>query len=70
MDTWNFEKLKTTKSVAIKSDLLCLARTPHSEQLWIGSSDFKIYSLDLSAEKPQPVALRWDRITMWSIKTR
>ena len=57
MATWNFEKLKTTKSVAIKSDLLCLARTPNSEQLWIGSSDFKIYSLDLSAEKPQPVVL-------------
>ena len=33
MATWNFEKLKTTKSVAINSDLLCLARTPNSEQL-------------------------------------
>jgi WD40 repeat protein len=54
---WNFEKLKATKSVAIKADLLCVVRTPNSEQLWIGSSDFKIYSLDLSAEKPQPVVL-------------
>ncbi len=61
MHAWNFDKLKVTKSVKIAADLLSVARIPNSEQLWIGSSDFRVYFLDLSAEKPQPVALEGHR---------
>ena len=57
MDTLNLDKLKATKSVYFPVDLLSVARTPNTEQLWIGASNFEIYSLDMSVAKPQPVAM-------------
>lgn len=33
--------------------LFCIARAPHTERLFVGSSDFRVYELDVAAEKPE-----------------
>lgn len=60
MPTADPTKLKVTKNVGINSIALCVARVPNSQRLFFGSSDFKIYDVDLAAEKPEPKALTGD----------
>ncbi len=48
----NLDKLKIVRNVPCAGDLLSVVHVPDSEQLWIGSSDQKLYSLDLA--QPQP----------------
>ncbi|NBO92476.1 MAG: hypothetical protein EBV06_09240 [Planctomycetia bacterium] len=61
MGAWNFDKLKITKSIQIDADLLSVTSTPDKEFLWIGSSDFKVYAIDMAAEKSQPFTLEGHR---------
>ncbi|HTU20469.1 MAG TPA: hypothetical protein VMG10_20565 [Gemmataceae bacterium] len=49
--------MKATKDISIPGIAFALARVPGSERLLFGSSDFKVYDLDLSASKPQPKPL-------------
>ena len=49
-------KLKMTKEIGLPSIAFCVARVPNSGRLIFGSSDFKLYEIDVLAEKPQPVA--------------
>jgi WD40 repeat protein len=57
MPSLDLDKLKATRKIALAGDHLCVARVPNSDQLWFGSSDHKLYFVDLAAEKPQPVAV-------------
>jgi WD40 repeat protein len=50
-------QLKVAKEIAVPGVAFGLARLPESERLFFGSSDFNVYSVDLSEEKPQPVAM-------------
>jgi WD40 repeat protein len=49
--------IKQTKKIDVTGDLLSVARLPNTEQLWMGSSDFKLYVVDLAQEKPTPEPL-------------
>lgn len=49
--------IKQTKKIDVAGDLLSVARLPGTEQLWIGSSDFKLYVVDLAQEKQTPEPL-------------
>ena len=49
--------IKQTKKIDVTGDLLSVARLPNTEQLWMGSSDFKLYVIDLAQEKPKPEPL-------------
>lgn len=55
MSTADPTKFKVAKTARIKGIALCLANVPGTQKLFLGSSDFKVYELDLAAEKPQPV---------------
>lgn len=46
-------KLKVTKDLGRQDILFQLARMPNSERVFVGSSDFKLYDVDLSAAKPE-----------------
>lgn len=46
-------KLKVAKEVSRQDVLFHLARQPGTSRVFVGSSDFKIYELDLQAEKPE-----------------
>lgn len=46
--------IKPTKTLKLPGDLLSVARIPDTQRLFVGSSDGKIYDVDLAAEKPQP----------------
>ncbi|OAI41527.1 hypothetical protein AYO40_00400 [Planctomycetaceae bacterium SCGC AG-212-D15] len=61
MPSFNIDKLKITKSATLQGDLLSVTCRPESEQLWIGSSDFKVYGLDLAQDKPQVWTLEGHR---------
>jgi WD40 repeat protein len=50
--------VKLAKEVKISGIHQCLARVKDSERIYFGSSDFKVYELDLAADKPQPVPLQ------------
>src|SRR5687767_3738326 len=50
----DFTKLKVKKSLDRKDILFGLARAPKSSRVFVGSSDFKLYEVDLDAEKPEP----------------
>ncbi len=45
--------IKKTKDVSRKDILLSVARVPKTSRLFAGSSDFKVYELDLAAAKPE-----------------
>ena len=45
-------KLKEVKRIGRQDILFCLARRPEAGRVFCGSSDFKVYDLDLAAEKP------------------
>jgi WD40 repeat protein len=49
-------KIKEVKRIGRKDMLFCLARVPDGGRIYCGSSDFKVYDLDLAAEKPQDTA--------------
>jgi WD40 repeat protein len=46
-------KLKVAKDVGRTDVLFHLARMPGTSRVFVGSSDFKLYELDLQAEKPE-----------------
>jgi WD40 repeat protein len=46
--------LKIVKEISRREILLSVARQPDSSRLFIGSSDAKVYELDLAAEKQEP----------------
>ncbi len=50
-------QIKEHKSLKMTGDLLSVARTPNTQQLWIGSNDAKIYFVDLAVEKPEPTGM-------------
>lgn len=56
MASYDPSKLKVTKNIGLNSVAFCVARVPNSQRLFFGSSDFKVYELDLAAEKPEPKA--------------
>ena len=49
-------KLKVAKELGRQDIWFSLAREPKTARVIVGSSDFKLYEVDLSAEKPEPVA--------------
>lgn len=49
--------MKASKDISIPGIAFTLARIPGSDRLFFGSSDFKVYNLDLSASKTEPKAL-------------
>lgn len=46
-------KLKSTKELARSGIFFGLARIPNTQRVFVGSSDFKVYHVDLAAEKPE-----------------
>ncbi len=50
-------QLKMVRDVGLPDILMCVARLPGTERLFFGSSDFKVYEVDMSVEKPKPEAL-------------
>jgi WD40 repeat protein len=50
-------KLKVVKQLSRPDILFCLARVPGTSQVFFGSSDAKVYGVDLSLEKPEPQAV-------------
>jgi WD40 repeat protein len=47
------KKLKISKQINRSDILMSIARLPDSNRIFVGSSDGKIYDLDVMAEKPQ-----------------
>lgn len=47
-------EVKLLKEIGRRDILLSLARQPNTDRLMVGSSDFKLYSFDLSNEKNEP----------------
>jgi WD40 repeat protein len=54
MATADPSTLKVVKQFARPDILFCMARDAESGRIFFGSSDFKVYSVDLSVEKPEP----------------
>src|SRR5437879_8554241 len=50
----NPDTIKVVKDLSQKAVLLCVARQPNSERLFVGTSDFKVAEIDLSQAKPEP----------------
>ena len=48
--------MKLVKEIGRRDILLALARHPNSDRLFVGSSDFKLYSFDFAHEKNEPTA--------------
>lgn len=46
-------KLKVVKDVSRQDVLFALARMPNTARVFVGSSDFKLYDIDLKVEKPE-----------------
>jgi len=46
-------KLKVVKEIGRRDVLFSVAREPGSSRLLLGSSDFKVYDIDVSAEQPE-----------------
>jgi WD40 repeat protein len=53
MSDGNPEQLKLVKEVSRPDTLLSVALRPESSQVYCGSSDFKVYDVDLAAEEVQ-----------------
>ena len=49
-------KLKKTKEWSTSNILFSMERVAGTSRLFFGSSDFKMYEIDMAAEKPEPVA--------------
>jgi WD40 repeat protein len=52
----NPEKLKLVKKVGQTGANLCMDRVPNSGRIFFGSSDARVYEIDLDAEKPAAIA--------------
>ena len=46
-------QLKLAKELSRKEILLCIARVPNSNRVFVGTSDGKILDVDVLAEKPE-----------------
>jgi WD40 repeat protein len=46
-------RLKKVREISHPSGLFAVARQPHTRRLFLGSSDFKVYDLDLAQPKPE-----------------
>lgn len=55
MTTADPTKFKVAKTARVKGIAMCVANLPGTPRLFFGSSDFKVYELDMAAEKLQPV---------------
>ena len=55
MSVANPANLKEVQNLKQKFIIFCVARVPLTQRLYVGSSDFKVYEIDLAAEKPEPV---------------
>ena len=55
MTTADPTKFKVAMTARVKGIALCIANLSATERVFFGSSDFRVYELDLAAEKPQPV---------------
>src|SRR3954468_22716689 len=53
----NPEKLKLAKEFGHKAIAFAIARVPDSMRVYLGCSDFKVYSADLAASKFEPKEL-------------
>jgi WD40 repeat protein len=53
----NLDKFKLAKDLSRRDTLLSVARAPGSGRLYLGSSDAKVYELDLAQPKPEPKEL-------------
>lgn len=53
----DISKLKVAKELSVPGVAFGLARVPNSSRVFYGSSDFKVYAVDLATEKPQPQEL-------------
>ena len=51
----NIDRVRISKTAIFPGDFLSVVREPNSERLWIGHSDFKIYAIDFSLERPRAV---------------
>ena len=51
------DNLKQAKEVSRPEIVFSVARVPDSSRLYLACSDFKVYDIDLAAEKPEAVAL-------------
>lgn len=52
MPSPDLDRVRIAKTATQPGDFLSVVREPHTERLWLGHSDAKIYSLDFAAEKP------------------
>jgi WD40 repeat protein len=57
MDPANPDKLKLVKDHSGRGIYFAVARVPGSNRFFLGSSDFKVYDLDLADAKPEPKEL-------------
>lgn len=55
MTTADPTKFKVAKTARVKGIALSIANLPGTERLLFGTSDFKVYEIDMAAEKPKPV---------------
>ena len=53
----NLDRVRISKTVTHPGDFLSVAREPNSERLWVGHTDFKIYTIDFGAARPTATAV-------------
>lgn len=53
-------QFKKIKEWGNRNILFAMERMPDTSRLVVGGSDFKVYDIDLSAKKPEPVAFKGD----------
>jgi WD40 repeat protein len=52
MPAANMDQVRVAKTTTATGDFLSVALEPNSQHLWVGSSDFRIYSIDFAAGLP------------------
>ena len=57
MASSNPNTIRQVTKIDVSGDLLSVARVPDTDQLWMGSSDFKLYVVDMANDKPTPEPL-------------
>lgn len=55
MSTADPTRFKVARTSRTRGIALCIANRPGTQRVFYGSSDFKVYELDLAAEKPESV---------------
>src|SRR4051812_420500 len=51
------DAIKPIKELSRKGIVFAMARVPDSRRILFGGSDFRVYDVDLAAEKPEPLDL-------------